>query len=62
MAGERLLARAQQGAFVHVCARAPSPDGSPDFQTVGKIDPANRELQSLLRRGNMVRRSSRFAV
>ncbi|KAI0085541.1 hypothetical protein BDY19DRAFT_1094676 [Irpex rosettiformis] len=37
VAGERLLARAQQ-----------------DFQTVAKMDPSNKDLQSYLRRGTMI--------
>ena len=55
IAGERLLARAQQGAcMLHRCNANEVTASTLDFQAVAKIDPSNRELQTYLRRGHMV--------
>lgn len=70
MAGERLLAKAQQGMSSHSTlsvwpsslAHMLTERLSADFQAVAKLDPSNRDLQAYLRRGNMVSPCTVFRV
>ena len=60
LAGERLLAKAQQGELCVATRSAVDQSHAnrallrQDFQAVAKLDPSNRDLQAYLRRGNMV--------